>query len=366
MKVPWANLYIDDQELEEVAKVIKSTFLSMGPKVAEFEDRMKGYTGAKHAIAVNSGTAALDAALRTLDIKPGDHIIVPAFAYIASANCVMYQNAVPIFCDVDPRTFTLDPADVEKRITPKTKCIIGVDYGGLGPDYDALKSIAEKRGIPVIEDGAPGLGGEYKGRKLCSLGTISTTSFHAAKVMSTVEGGMVFTDDDRLAHLLRMVRSQGEDPTQKYHHPVIGHNYRMTDIAAAIGCVQLRRLNDILGKRAEIAAFYTRELAGLGGLKTPYVRPGDRHAWFLYPLLLENRDRVREYLEKHGISTNVSWPMPIYDQKPYREFKKWTCPVTETLIKKILCLPMYYGMTRTEQEYVVDHVRSALAKRGTH
>ncbi len=362
MKIPWANLYLDKAELNEAIKTIKSGQLSQGPRVAKFEKKMQQFVQTKYAVAVNSGTAALDIALKILQIKPGDEVIVPAFTYIASASCILYQNAVPIFADIDPKTYTIDPEDVSRKISKKTRCIIAVDYAGQGPAYKKLKKIAKEHNIPIVEDAAPGLGGEQDGKKLCSFGEIGITSFHAAKIMSTIEGGMLFTNNKAWHKQMHIIRSQGEDLTQKYHHPLLGHNYRMTELGAAFGLAQAKRLNKLLAKRAQIANFYTKHLTGIIDLTLPHVADNNKHAWFLYPILVNKRDKLRTYLAKHDIGTNVSWPMPIYDQKPYRNFKKHKCPISEHIAKHVLCLPMYYTMTNKEMEYVIEHINKGIKK----
>ena len=360
MKVPWARLYIDDDELNEVVKVVKSTWLSMGPKVQELEEKMAHYIGVKHAIAVNSGTAALDVALKVLGISAADEVIVPAMAYIATVNSVMYQHATPVFADIDMKTYNIDPVDVQRKITDKTKCIIPIDYGGQSANYDVLRKIAVGNNLFIVEDGAPGLGGGYNGRKLCSFGDLSITSFHAAKVFTTIEGGMVFTDNDEYARKARIIRSQGEDPEKKYHHPLLGHNYRITDMNGAIGLAQFGRLEDIMESRSRAAGYYLSKLEEDGAITLPYVEPFNVHAWFLFPVLISNRNKVMDYLAEKGISTNVSWPMPVYDQEVYKPYKKEACPVAEEVTKRILCLPMFFKITREEQDYVIENLIQAV------
>jgi len=362
MKIPWANPYFADEELDEVIDTVKSTWLTMGQKVKQFEDKISNFIGVKHCIAVNSGTAALDVALKVLNIQPGDEVIVPAMAYIATANAVLYQHATPIFTDVDEKTYNMDPNDVVKKITGRTKCILPIDYGGQGADFDALRKIADEHNLFLVEDGAPGFGGEYRGKKLCSFGHISITSFHAAKVFTTVEGGMLFTDNDQWNRIARIIRTQGEDPERKYLHPYLGHNYRLTDLHAAVGLAQIARMKEVLEKRAALAEYYTKNLKGINCITTPYVAPGNKHAWFLYPILVDNRDAVKHCLADNGVDTNVSWPMPVYEQPFYQKYAHDECPVAERITQKILCLPMYYTMTTQEQDYVIENIKKAVDK----
>jgi len=362
VKIPWANPYFSDEELDEVVDTVKSTWLTMGPKVKQFEHKIADFIGVKHCIAVNSGTAALDVALKVLDIQPGDEVIVPAMTYIATANAVLYQHATPVFADINEKTYNVDPSDVVKKITGKTKCILPIDYGGQGADFEKLRGIADKYNLYLVEDGAPGFGGEYRGKRLCSLGHISITSFHAAKVFTTVEGGMLFTDNDEWARIARIIRSQGEDPDRKYYHPYLGHNYRLTDLHAAIGLAQITRIKEVLGKRAALAEYYTKNLTGIKSITTPYVASGNKHAWFLYPIRVEHRDAVKQYLADHGIGTNISWPMPVYRQPLYQRYAGDECPVAERVAKTILNLPMYHTMTTAEQDYVIENIRAAVNK----
>ena len=283
--------------------------------------------------------------------------------YIATANAVMYQHARPVLADIKPDTYNIDPAEVVKKITRKTKCIITIDYGGQGADYDVLMPIAKEYNVRLLVDGAPSLGGEYKGSKLCSFGDIATTSFHAAKVMTTGEGGMVFTDGNELDRRSRIIRNQGEDPQKKYYHTLLGHNYRMTDLLAAIGLAQFKKLDVILKKRAELVDHYTKNLKDCADIITPYVAPDRKHAWFLYAVLVDNCDMVEEYCKSKGVELRRSWPLPIHWQPIYRDtLGGGSYPVAEDITKRIINLPMYYTMTREEQDYVIKHLKDAVNK----
>lgn len=361
-KVPWFKLYIGEAEQKEVNEVVRSGWMSMGPKTQAFEKRMASYVGVKHAVALNSGTAALDIALKVLNVGPGDEVIVPAMTYIATANAVLYQHATPVFADIDPQTLTLDPKDVEKKITSKTKAIIPVNYGGLAANYEALQNIATRHGLKIVEDAAPSLGGTYKNKRHCSLGDISITSFHTAKIFTSIEGGMIFTDSDEYNEMSRIIRSQGEDPKKKYHHPVLGHNFRLSDIHAAVGLAQTEpaRMEAVLTSRRRAAEYYLEQLKKIPQVVLPYMPQDSTRAWFLFPILIPHRDQVRAFMLERGVETNVSWPMPIYAQKPYLEFNAEKCPVSERVTQQILCLPMYYELTPEEQDHVMDSLQSAL------
>ncbi|MGH2683830.1 MAG: aminotransferase class I/II-fold pyridoxal phosphate-dependent enzyme [Actinomycetota bacterium] len=362
--IPFAVPNLGEEEECEVVDAFRSTWLSMGPRVRAFEEQVASYLGTKHAIAVNSGTAALDVALKVLGIRPGDEVIIPAFTYIATANAVLYQHAVPVFADIDPRTFNIDPNEVVERITAKTKCLISIDYGGHSADYDALRRITEEHGIYLLQDGAHSIGADYKGQKLCTLGAINTISFHAAKVVTSIEGGMIITDDDDFASAARIIRNQGEDPAKKYHHVLLGHNYRMTDLHAAIGLRQFARLSDLLKKRKEVADYYTRQLNELRGAVTiPHVEPEITHAWFFYPILVNNRDEVVHYLKSKGIDTRIAWPLPVNKQPVYAPTHGHLhYPVTEAVSSRILNLPIYPEMTDRDLDYVIIHLKDAIAQ----
>jgi len=360
MKIPWVRPYIGTEEWEAVKGCFEANWLSMGDKVKEFEGLMSNLVQSTYAIAVNSGTAALDIALNLIGVKEGDEVIIPALSYIATGNAVLYQKATPIFADVDPHTYTISPESVQQKITCKTKAVIVIDYAGLTVDYDALRDVLKDKEISLIEDAASGLGGKYKGKPLCSRGDIGITSFHMAKIFTSVEGGMLFTEEEKFDRMARMIRSQGENPSLKYFYPVIGHNYRMSDLHAAIGLEQVKRFEIILKRRQEIANYYSKALSEIKGIVVPKVSEGNKHAWFLYSILVPRRDEVALRLKEKGIETNVCWPTPIYEQEIYRKYFKEECPCAKRVTESVLCLPIYYEMTETEQDYVIRHLKDSI------
>ena len=362
MKVPWFELYMDEEELGAVVETVKSTWLGIGPRVKKFEEKLAEYCGVKHAVAVNPGTAALDIALKLLDIQQEDEVIVPGMAYIATVNSVLFQHATPVFADIDPVHFGVDPKSVGEWITDKTKCIIPINYGGHSIGWEEMRAFSDSRGIKIIEDAAASFGGEYKGKKLCSMGDISITSFHVAKTFTSVEGGMIFTNDDEYARKARMIRSHGEDPNRKYWHPMLGHNYRMTDLNASIGLVQFSRIEKLLKKRTEVANYYSKLFNQIPGVMVPSVKDGCLHSWFIYPILVNKRDEVKKILADNGVETNVSWPYPAYEQLHLKKFKKKALPVTEKITSSILGLPMFYTLKTEQQEYVVQQTKNAIGK----
>jgi len=360
-EVPWFELHFNEKEIQAVLETLKTGWLGIGPKVKEFEKRLADYVGTKHAIAVNSGTAALDVALKVLDVNPGDEVIVPGLPYIATANCVLYQNAIPVFSDIDMDHFGLDANYLEKIISNKTKVIIPINYGGHSIDWDKLYEITNKYELKVIEDGAASFGGLYKNKKLCSMGDIGITSFHIAKTFTTIEGGMIFTDNDLYAKKARMIRSHGEDPNLKYWHPMIGHNYRMTDINASIGLVQFSRIEKLLSSRAKAANYYSSKLIDKEGIKIPFEKYNNTHSWFIYPILVENRNKVKSILEEKGIGTNVSWPYPGYEQEHLKKYKKENLENVEYICSRILGLPMFYKLNTKQQDYVIENLINAVS-----
>jgi perosamine synthetase len=285
---------------------------------------------------------------------------VPAFAYIASVNCILYQGATPVFVDVDSQTYNISPEAIKQKITSRTKGIVAIDYAGHAAAWDELRQIAEQHSLCLVEDAAPALGGSYHGKALGTLGDVGITSFHAAKTFTTVEGGMLFMRDAELAKRARMIRSHGESFEEKYRHVELGHNYRMTDLHAAIGLGQFSRYDKIVESRRSAADYYSKNLVDVPGLVVPHILPGNQHAWFLYPLLIEKRDKVRASLAENGIVTNISWPYPAYRQPYLERYFQESCPVAERLCNTVLCLPLYYEITQAEQDIVIQSLKEAV------
>jgi len=358
--VQLANPYLGEADAKAVYEVVRSGRLSQGPRVEEFEERFAEYIGAKQAVAVFNGTAALHLALAAIGVDQGDEVLVPSFSFVSTANVVLFQKAKPVFCDIRPDTYNLDPDEIEGKMTTRTKAIMPVHYAGQVADMKPIMEIAEKRGISVIEDAAEAHGSTYDGRKAGTLGDAGCFSFYPNKNMTTGEGGMITTDDDDLAERLRMMRSHGQD--RRYHHILLGYNYRMTELQAALGIVQLGRLEESIENRIEIADRYSEELSSLRGVETPTVRKGDRHTYMLYTLRVPRRDRIRAYLEEKGVETRIAFP-PIHLQPLYKElygYRGGELPVTEEAGDSVLSIPIYFGLEEEKQDYVVNHLREAL------
>ena len=309
-----------------------------------------------------SGTAALHTSLAAINVGAGDEVIVPSFSFIATANCVLYQGAKPVFADIDPLTYNVDPEQIKKKITKNTRAIIPVDYGGQPADIDSILEIAAKHDLYVIDDAAEAHGAIYKGKKAGSLGSLNCFSFYPNKNMTTAEGGMITTDNEELALKMRMIRSHGQD--RRYHHVMLGYNYRMTDIQASLGLVQLKRLDWVVEKKVERANYYSKQISKMYGnkIKTPFSVPHSTHVYMFYAIRFQNkeiRDNAILNLEEKSVETRVAFP-PIHLQPLYRNlygYAEGYLPVTEEVSDTILCLPIYPHISREEQEYVLSALR---------
>jgi perosamine synthetase len=368
-RIPWAMPYLGDEEIIAVTRALVDRRLSMGAEVRAFEAEAATLVNRQHGVAVANGTVALDLAMKLIGVGPGDEVLVSGLSYIATTNCIFWQGARPVFCDVDPATLNIDPADVERRISSRTKAILVADYCGSPVDYDGIESICEEHGLMLAVDGAQSLGAYHRGRPTCSLGTVSTTSFHTAKAMICGEGGMVFCDDDALAERARRLRGQGEVPGRKYVHDMLAWNYRLTEIAGAIGRVQLARADDVLVRRAQLAARYTERLRKLPGARPTAHLAQATPAWFSYAIRVSDRDAVVRTLADLGVETRSLYPIPAYRQPipEYREYAHTLCPHAELASGEVLNLPMFYEMTMSEVDDVVDCLATAIdsARGGT-
>ncbi|MFC1807239.1 DegT/DnrJ/EryC1/StrS family aminotransferase [Candidatus Omnitrophota bacterium] len=363
-KIPWSYPEIRGEELNEVLDSFRADWLTMGPKVAKFEHAMAQYLQVPYAVAVSNGTAALDLALKALGIGPGDEIIVPALTYIATPAAVSYQSAIPVFVDIEPQSFNLDPKKVESAIGPKTKAIIFIDYGGNPADIKQLQSLAQRHGLILLQDAAQSLGGIYAGRPLGAQTMISTMSFHMAKVMTTVEGGMIFTHDADIAKELKIRRNQGE--SGKYLHSHLGTNARMTDLAAAIGLAQVKKLLWMLEERQRVAQRYNSHFSSCDEIEVIRCqRPDSRNAYFFYPILVENRDAVAEHLKTKGIDTRIAYPMPVYEQGLYRSGRTLCritgCSVAKRFTSRVINLPIYPSLLDEQVDWIAAEVLNALS-----
>jgi perosamine synthetase len=368
--LPYGRQEIADADIKAVVEALVSGWLTTGPRVGEFEQAFARHCGAKQGVAVNSGTAALHAAMRAIGLRTGDEVIVPAITFAASANAAVYEGATPVFADVEPGTLLIDPASVRAHLTPRTKAIVAVDYAGQPADYDALKEIAASRGIRLIADACHAPGATYKGRDVGTLADISCFSFHPVKHLTTCEGGMAVTDDAKMAGHMRRFRNHGIDSDHRsreaagahaYDMTELGYNYRLPDVQCALGLAQLARLEGWVRARQKIAMQYDRALARLDHV-TPLKTHDDRtNAYHLYVVKLDpalDRDKAFAHLRAQGIGANVHYA-PVYLHSYYRArgYAAGLCPVAESASKHILTLPMFPAMTAEDVARVVDTLR---------
>ena len=371
--LPYGRQWVDEDDIAAVIDVLRSDWLTTGPKVGEFEQAFAEFAGGREAVAVSNGTAALHAAMYAVGIGPGDEVIVPAMTFAASANCVVFQGGTPVFADVDPDMLLLDPAQVEAKITPRTKAIIAVDYTGQPCDYDALRAIADRHSLVLVADACHALGARYKGRPVGSLADLNIFSFHPVKHITTGEGGMITTNDPKLAQRMRVFRNHGittghrqreQQGSWFYEMVNLGYNYRLTDIQCALGMSQLRKLPSWVARRQEIARRYDAVFAETPAVKPLGVRDDVSHAYHLYVVQLDlerlrvDRAQVFAALRAEGIGVNVHY-IPVHLHPFYRErfgTGPGLCPLTEAAYEKLVTLPIFPRMSDTDVEDVLTAV----------
>jgi perosamine synthetase len=363
--IPYGRQSIGEDDICAVVEVLRSDWLTTGPKVPEFEKAFADFVGTKEAVAVNSGTAALHAAVTALEIGPGDEVIVPAITFAATANCVVFRGATPVFADVDPQTLLIRPDQIDAKITSRTKAVIAVDYAGHPADYDAIRPITDRHGIALVADSCHALGASYKGRSAGSLTDLSVFSFHPVKHITTGEGGMITTDNENYAKSMRTFRNHGitTDHRQResqgswfYEMVELGYNYRLTDIQCALGLSQLNKVPLFLDKRRAIANRYDEVFCNIPSVSPLLVSADVIHAYHLYVVQLDfdrlgtDRKTLFQSLRQQGIGVNVHY-IPVYLHPFYRnrfKTKKGLCPVSEAAYERILSLPIHAEMTEQD------------------
>jgi dTDP-4-amino-4,6-dideoxygalactose transaminase len=353
---------IGDEERRAVMEVLDSGQLAQGPVVEAFEREFAEWCGVGHAIAVNSGTAALHLVMLAHGLKEGDELITTPFTFVASANAALFVGARPVFVDIEEQTYCLDPARVEAAVTPRTRAIMPVDLYGHPADIGALREIADRRGLVLIEDACQAHGAAIEGRKAGALGVTATFSFYPTKNMTTAEGGMVTTDDPQVASKVDSLRQHGA--AQRYHHDILGYNFRLTDIAAAIGRAQLKKLDRFNETRRKNASILDEGLAGTPGVVLPRERPGYRHVYHQYTVRIERgRDRFQQRLRELGVGTAVHYPVPVHRQPLYTDlgYRQVSMPVAERVADQVLSLPVHPGLSESDLERVVESVRKVAA-----
>ncbi|HEY3421889.1 MAG TPA: DegT/DnrJ/EryC1/StrS family aminotransferase [Methanocellaceae archaeon] len=358
--IPIAKPLIGQEEIDSVVRVMESGTIAEGPKVKEFEELFARYVGVGHAVAVNSGTAALHVALLAQGIGKGDEVITTPFTFIATANSILFTGAKPVFADVREDTFNIDPEDIERKITKNTKAIIPVDLYGHPADMEAIEDIARSHGLAVIEDACQAHGASCNGRNAGSF-DVGCFSFYPTKNMTTSEGGIITTDNKDFADRARMVRSHGSKV--RYYHEMLGFNLRMTDISAAIGTVQLRKVDSFNARRIENATLLSSLLQGIKGIVPPTVKPGYTHVFHQYTVRVTDefhlsREDVMKKLNDAGISSFIYYPLPIHQQPFYKEIGyNESHPVSERLAKEVLSLPIHPSVSSEDIHLIADTIR---------
>ena len=371
--IPYGHQSIDDDDVRSVIEVLKSDWLTTGPAVDRFEQDLASYVDARHAVAVNSGTSALDIAVQALDLPKGSEIITTPFTFAATSNAILYNGHIPVFVDIDPATRNIHPDEIKRRITPKTRAIIYVDYAGHPCAIDEIREIAREHDLLLIEDACHAFGASYKGRKIGTFADMTIFSFHPVKPITTGEGGAVVTDNPEIDAQLRMLRSHGitrnvggmfgEGASWGYDMQLLGRNYRMTDIQAALGVSQLRKIDSFIERRNELAVLYTRVLSDQAWLDLPVTQEHVTHGWHLYTILLKEieRNTLFSYLKERGIGVNVHY-IPTYRFSYYQRHHPQNAsafPSTEDVFNRILTLPLYPGMNNEDVEYVSERLHEA-------
>ena len=362
IKIPIAKPLLGAEEFEAVKRVMESGILAHGPEVEAFEKEFAEYIGVKHAVAVANGTAALDIALKAIGVGPGDEVITTPFTFIATSNAVLFQGAKPVFADIDPETYNLDPDNVLEKITSKTKAIIVVHLYGHPAEMKAFKEIAEDHSLYLVEDSAQAHGAEYNGVKAGSIGDVGAFSFYPTKNMTTGEGGMITTNNDEIARKAKLLRNHGQ--SEKYLHVILGYNLRMTSIAAAIGRVQLKKLDEFNEKRRRNAVELTREIKTIKGLKPPVEKSYAKHVYHQYVVWVGEeypltRDELRKHLLEKGIGTAVHYPRPIFQQPLYKKlgYPQNICPNSIEASKHVLSIPVHPALSSEDIKYILEALR---------
>lgn len=344
---------IKDKLDAAIQRVLAHGQYILGPEVAELEERLARFVGAKHCITCANGTDALQIAQMALGIGPGDEVITPGFTYIATAETVALLGAKPVYVDVDPRTYNLDPAQLEAAITPRTKAIIPVSLYGQCADFDAINAIAARHGIPVIEDAAQSFGAAYKGRRSCNLTTIACTSFFPSKPLGCYgDGGAIFTNDDELAKVLRQIARHGQD--RRYHHIRVGVNSRLDTLQAAVLLQKLDIFDEELQLRQQVAERYDR-LLGAAGYQVPFIEEHNQSVYAQYTLCVEQREAFQQYLSAQGVPTVVHYPIPL-NRQPAVADSTQSLPVGDRVAERVVSLPMHPYLGAEQQTVIVERI----------
>jgi perosamine synthetase len=368
--IAMASADLDETDIQSVVEVLRSGRLALGSKTIAFERRIADYVGVQHAVAVNSGTAALHLIVRALGLGPGDEVLVPSFTFAASVNALLYEGVTPVFVEIEPETYNLDPDDLRRKITRRTRALMAVDIFGHPVEWDALWPIVEKHGLRVIDDACEALGAEYQGVKVGRFGSAAAFAFYPNKQLTTGEGGMIVTQCDEIARLARSMRNQGRSEMGAWlEHERLGYNYRVDEMSAALGLSQMNRLEGFLAKRERAARMYRDRLQRRDWLRLPRVKPHVRVSWFVFVVTLAEgleRDAVMRALEARNVPSRAYFS-PLHLQPYIRSqfgFRGGELPVTESVARRTLALPFSNNLTETEVERVVEALEEAVAHAG--
>ena len=372
--IPYGHQWIDEEDIKEVVAVLKSDWITTGPKIAEFEEALCRYISTKYVVAVNSGTSALDIAVQTLNLPAGAEVITTPFTFVATSNAVLYNNLKPVFADIEKDTRNINPEEIRKKITDKTKAIIYVDYAGHPCDIEEIKDIAEEHDLYLIEDASHAIGAEYKGKKIGNFADMTIFSFHPVKHITTGEGGVVVTNNKEFYEKLKMLRNHGIDKSAldrfgpeagwAYDLKFLGRNYRITDFQAALGISQLKKLDEFIRRREEIVEMYNEAFEDVPEIEAPVMKPYAKPAWHIYTVLLNgiDRDNFFSKMRERDIGVNVHY-IPIYRFSYYQEqfnINPEDFPVTEEVFNGIITLSLFPKMKDDEIFYVIEAVKKVI------
>ena len=369
--IPLAKPDITEKERESVLDILKTTRLSLGPKLGEFEKKIAEYVGVKYAVAVNSGTSALHLIIKSLGISDGDEVITTPFSFISSSNCILFENAKPVFVDIDPRSFNIDVNKIEEKITSRTKAILAVDVFGRAADWEMLECIAKKHNLKLIEDSADSLGTKYGGKKCGSFGDAGIFAFYPNKQITTGAGGMVTTDNEDIYRLCKSMRNQGRgDDGDWLQHKRLGHNYRISEINCALGIAQLERIDELIQKRNNVFRLYSNCLADINGLTLPDYEINQEISWWVYVVLLGDqfsrgqRDKIIKELALRGIQCS-NYFTPIHLQPFYKKrfgYSNGSYPICEHISERTLALPFFNQLDEKQVRFIAENLKIVMGE----
>lgn len=363
--IPIAKPFIGEEEKKAVIEVLESGMIAQGAKVKELEEEFAKLCNVNYAVALTNGTSALHASLYALGIKPGDEVITAPFTFVSSANCALMQGARPVFADVEEKTFNIDPEAVKEKLTPKTRAIIPIDLYGQVYDYKAIKEIAEDNNLFIVEDACQAINAEFEGKKAGNFGDIAAFSLYATKNVVSGEGGIVTTNNEKYAELIRRFRHHGQSEQTRYEYRDMGYNYRMTDILAAIALEQLKKIEDFTAKRIKNAEKLSAGLRDIEGIQVPHVKENARHVFHQYTIKVGgftlSRDKLVEHLKKNGVGAAVFYPKPLHLHPHFAKlgYNQGDFPVSEALSRQVISLPVHPLVSEEDIERIVEVIRNA-------